>query len=94
MEGDLTGRSCLIGYRRGEYYPGELGQSNLYFYWGSFREGEFVAKPETFLRWAAKILGWARRCSPEQVPVHRCNYKTRATARVAEAAASGLKVWY
>ena len=87
--------SCLIGYRRGEYYPGgELAQSNLYFYRGSFRDGEFVRKPETFLRWAAKVLGWARRRSPEEVPVHRCNYKTRATARVAEAARSGLKVWY
>jgi hypothetical protein len=39
-------------------------------------------------------LGWARRHAPEQVPVYRCNYKTRATARVAKAASGGLKVWY
>jgi hypothetical protein len=87
--------SCLIGYRRGEYYvSGELAQSNLYFYRGSFRDGEFIVKPEAFLRWASKILRWARRRAPEQIPVYRCNYKTRATARVMQAAASGLKVWY
>jgi hypothetical protein len=87
--------SCLIGYTRGEYYAGgELAQSNLFFYRGSFRENEFVEKSDSFLRWAAKVLGWARRHAPEKVPVHRCNYETRATARVAEAAAAGLKVWY
>jgi hypothetical protein len=87
--------SNLIGYRRGEYYPGgELVQSNLYFYRGSFYDGEFVTKPEPFLRWAARVLGWAKRHTPERVPVHRCNYETRATARVAQAAAAGLKVWY
>jgi hypothetical protein len=85
----------LIDYRRGGYYPGgELAQSNLFFYRGSFVGDEFVTKPEAFLKWARKVLGWARRHSPERVPVYRCNYKTRATARVAEAAAGGLKVWY
>jgi hypothetical protein len=87
--------SNLIGYQRGKYYPGgELAQSNLYFYRGSFCDGEFASKPEAFLRWAAKVLGWARRHAPERVLVYRCNYLTRATARVAEAAAGGLKVWY
>jgi hypothetical protein len=85
----------LIGYRRGDYYPGgELAQSNLYFYRGSFVGNEFVTKPEAFLKWAGKVFGWARRRTPEQVPVYRCNYSTRATARVAEAVAGGLKVWY
>ena len=87
--------SCLVGYRRGEYYPGgELAQSNLFFHRGFFRGNEFVSKPESFLRWAGNVLEWARRHSSEQVPVYRCNYETRATARVAEAAAGGLKVWY
>jgi hypothetical protein len=91
---DIFG-SCLVGYRRGEYHPGgELAQSNLFFYRGSFRGEQFVSKPQSFLRWADKILGWARRHTPERVPVHRCNYQTRTTARVAEAAARGLKVWY
>lgn len=85
----------LVGYTRGEYYPGgELAQSNLYFYRGSFEGEEFVKKPETFLRWGAKVLAWVKKRTPEEVTVHRCNYKTRATARVAEAAADGLKVWY
>jgi hypothetical protein len=91
---DIFG-SCLVGYRRGEYYPGgELAQSNLFFYRGTFRGEEFVSKPEAFLRWADKVLGRARRHTPERVPVHRCNYWTRATTRVAEVAAGGLKVWY
>jgi len=87
--------SCLIGYTRGEYYAGgELAQSNLFFYRGSFRGNQFVDKPDAFLRWATRVLGWAKRHAPEQVPVHQCNYQTRATARVAEAVAGGLKVWY
>jgi len=85
----------LVGYRRGGFYPGgELAQSNPFFYRGSFSGGEFFAKPEAFLKWAGKVLGWAPRHSPEYVPVYRCNYKTRATPSVAEAAAGGLKVWY
>ncbi|MGL4550358.1 MAG: hypothetical protein ACRC33_04160 [Gemmataceae bacterium] len=87
--------ACLVGYKRGGYYPGgELAQSNLFFYRGSWAGGEFVTKPEAFLKWAGKVLGWARRHAPERVPVYRCNYETRATAGVAEAAAGGLKVWY
>jgi len=87
--------ACLVGYTRGEYYPGgELAQSNLYFYRGSFQGEEFVKKPEPFLRWAAKVLAWMKKRTPEEVPVHRCNYKTRATPRAAAAAADGLKVWY
>jgi hypothetical protein len=87
--------SCLIGYTRGAYYTGgELAQSSLFFYRASFRGDEFVEKPESFLRWAAKVLGWAKRHAPKKVPVYRCNYETRAAARVAEAAAVGLKVWY
>jgi hypothetical protein len=87
--------SCLIGYTRGEYYSsGELAQSNLYFYRSFFLGDKFIEKPDPFLRWAAKVLAWARRHAFEQVPVHRCNYKTRATMGVAEAAAGGLKVWY
>ena len=78
-----------------EYYSsGELAQSNLFYYQGFFRGNEFMEKPDPFVRWATKILGWARRHAPKQVPVRRCNYKTRATMRVVEAAASGLKVWY
>ena len=85
----------LIGYTRGGYYPsGELAQSNLYFYRGSFQGDEFLSKSEIFLKWADKVLGWARRHSPNQVPVFRCNYKTRATSRVMRATADGLKVWY
>lgn len=87
--------SCLVGYKRGGYYPsGELAQSNLYFYRGSWVGGEFVTKPEAFLKWAGKVLGWARRHAPKRVPVYRCNYATRATAAVVEAAVGGLKVWY
>ncbi len=87
--------ACLIGYRQGGYYPGgELAQSNLCFYRGAFLDGVYVRKPEAFQRWAGKVLGWARRRTPERVPVYRCNYKTRATARVAEASRGGLKVWY
>ena len=89
---DIIG-SCLVGYQRGTYYPGgELAQSNLFFYRGSFRGEQFVSKPDSFLWWADKVLGWARRHTTESVPVHGCNYRTRATARVAEAAARGLKV--
>jgi hypothetical protein len=91
---DIFG-ACVIDYKRGGYYPGgELAQSNLFFYRASFRGNEFVSKPEAFLRWASKVLGWARRHTPEFIPVHGCNYQTRATARVAKAAAGGLKVWY
>lgn len=87
--------SYLIGYTRGEYYPdGELAQSHLYYYRGSFYNDEFVEKSDAFLRWGAKVFGWIRKQAPEQVPVHRCNYNTRATAQVAKAAASGLKIWY
>src|SRR5262249_5635124 len=70
--------SCLIGYRGGEYYPsGELAQSNLFYYRGFFQGDEFVVKPEAFLRWASRVLGWAKRQTPKRVPVHRCNYVTR-----------------
>jgi hypothetical protein len=85
----------LVGYQRGGFFPsGELAQSNLYFYRGSFVGDEFVTKPLAFLKWAGKVFGWVRRHTPEQVPVYRCNYKTRATVRVAEAAKGGLNVGY
>ena len=85
----------LVGYTRGGYYPsGELAQSHLYFYSGLFVGDEFATKPAVFLKWAGKVLAWARRHTPKQVQVYRCNYSTRATVRVAEAVAGGLKVWY
>jgi hypothetical protein len=87
--------SCLVGYTRGQCYPGgEWAQSNLFFYRGFFSGNEFVRKLDSFLRWAGKVLDWARRHSPARVPVYRCNDDTRATARVAQAVTGGLKVWY
>lgn len=87
--------SCLVGYKRGMFYAGgELAQSNLYFYRSFFRGEASVIKPTVFLEWAGKVLAWVRRHTPEKVPVHRCNYRTRATTSVADKCRGGLKVWY
>jgi hypothetical protein len=86
-------RSCLVGYSRGEFHPGRrfLNRSQLYFHVGAWwGEGDYRKKPEAFLRWAKKVVGWVRRHTPEQVRVYRCNYSLPATAGVA--ARKGLKV--
>jgi hypothetical protein len=87
--------SSLVRYDRGEFGgESELRQSNLCYYSGCFQGQQYVQKPPGFLKWARKVLDWVRRHTPERVPVHGCNYASRATKRVAEACRGGLKVSY
>jgi hypothetical protein len=85
--------SLYVHYDRGQYRTEEeLATSNLCYYSGSYRGQEWVHKPHAFLMWAKKVLGWMRRHTPESVPVHTCNYETRATIGVAKACKYDLKV--
>jgi hypothetical protein len=75
----------VIAYTRGRIRNGSLTLSNLSAYWEYPTEGGagLVAKPREFVKWAKKVMAWARNASPEQL---LCNgYPYRATARVTEA---------
>jgi hypothetical protein len=85
--------SCLVYYKRGELHTDgrTLNASNLCFYSSFVNDADqWQRKPDSFLRWAGKVLSWMRRNTPEQVRKHRANYSIRATAGVA--ARKGLKV--
>ncbi len=85
--------SRLVCYHRGEYRTeGELAESYLGFYPGTFRGDVWVPHTPAFKKWGKKILDWMRRHTPESVQRNGCNYNIRVTARVAEACKNGLKV--
>lgn len=85
--------SALIRYSCGQFRAAdELSQSTLGYSPGTYVEKKWVSNPKEFLNWGKKVLAWMRRQTPDQVPVYRCNYSIRATARFAEAHRSGLKV--
>ena len=85
--------SLYVRYDRGQYRTEEeLATSNLSYYSGSYRGRQWVYKPDAFLTWGKKVLGWMRRHTPESVPVYTCNYQTRATISVSKACKNGLKV--
>ena len=86
--------SRLLRYDRGEFRShDELALSNLCFYPGTYKGRSWVAHPASFMKWGKKILDWARRHTPEMVPVHQCNYEMRATTKVADACKRGLKLY-
>ena len=85
--------SSFVRYDRGQFRTeDELATSNLCYYSGSYRGQQWVPQPETFMKWAKKVLDWIRRHTPESVRVYRCNYEIRATIGVAKACKNGLKV--
>ena len=86
--------SSLIRYDQGQYRRnGELADSNLCYYAGSFGGNKWVKKPASFLKWAKNTLDWMRKHTPEEVPVERRPSKRRAILGVAAAHREGLKLF-
>jgi hypothetical protein len=83
----------FVRYKRGEYRAANvLSSSNLGFP-STWFDGQLSHKhPRPFIKWATNILNWMRRRTPESIPVHQCNYETRATSKLAAACRRGLKL--
>jgi hypothetical protein len=84
-----TMKNLVIGYNRCRFHSGKLCQSNLSADWAYPNEDatEMVRKSEEFIRWAKRILAWARKATPEKCSLN--GYEYRATKRVKEAVARG-----
>jgi hypothetical protein len=74
--------SCVFAYRRGKFRNGKLAQSNIsaYLDYPTEDKSSLVAKPDQFVLWVKKVIGWIRKATPERI---ECNgYPYRATRRV------------
>lgn len=87
--------SELLDYRPGILRAdGSLSQSNLVYYSGGWRGDQYVAKSDTFLGWAKRVMSWVRRRTKAAVPVGCGNATLPCTRRVAEAHSAGLRLTY
>ncbi len=73
---------------------GSLSQSNLVYYSGGWRGGQYVTKSDAFLGWAKRVVAWVRRRTKASVPVGSGNATLRCTTRVAEAHSTGMVLTY
>jgi hypothetical protein len=77
----------VVGYTWGRLdAKGILRQSNVYYVY------RHVHRRVDFVKWSKKVLAFARKRTPEKVPLLTMNYSTRATMQVAEACQRGLTV--
>jgi hypothetical protein len=85
--------SELIRYSYGVVNRHQVMNRTTASYYPSYLSGEvFERKPDEFLKWARKVIGWLRRRISAEVPVYRCHDTVPATALAAEAVGKGLKV--
>lgn len=80
---------CVIAYRRGRMHNGKWGLSTLsaYLDFPSPDASKLIAKDQGFVRWAEKVMAWARRATPERI---KCNgYPYRASRRMKKAVSEG-----
>jgi hypothetical protein len=53
--------SCVVSYSRGGKIRGMLDQSHSNYQKGFWNKGEWVTKPDAFIKWADRIHKWIRR---------------------------------